>query len=263
MAKYRLDNIVDYVWTAINRNYMIGILITSQAEARIKGEGWSFGAGKSTFALEFAKRYVFGGDWEMTKAHLISFVDELEPFLGPPRKPGIIIDDMQIDFGKHKSHDKTLQELAYFMTVTRPDMSVIIGTASHRNMLQKDFREELFHFEIIIPKRGMYEIQQLKRWIPFRDPLRQRERLEPFGYGPFLALRPEEQAWYDEWRAARNERAKARLKIFQKDGNKGDAPGWIEFQEFYRNRLGLRGDDHKLHQLYKYVKSGDVPTVLA
>lgn len=200
----------------------------------------------------------------MTKTHLLSFVDELEPFLEPPRTPGIVIDDMQIDFGKHRSHDKALQELAYFMTVQRTEISVVIGTASHRNMLQKDFREELFHFEIIIPKRGMYEIQQLKRWIPFRDPLRQRERLEPFGVGPFLALPPDQQVWYDGWRAARNARAKARLKIFQKDGDKKqEIPGFIEFQEFYRNRLGLRGDDHKLHQLYKYVTSGEVPAVLA
>jgi len=101
---------------------------------------------------------------------------------------------MQIDFGKHKSHDKDLQELAYFMTLQRTNIAVIIGTASHRNMLQKDFREELFHFEIFIPKRGTYKIQQLKRWVPFKDSLRQREKLEPFGIGPFLALPPEDQA---------------------------------------------------------------------
>jgi len=82
---------------------------------------------------------------------------------------------LQIDFGKRESHDKELQELAYFMTVQRTSIAVIIGTASHRNMLQRDFREELFRFEILIPKGGTYEIQQLKRWVPPRTSWAERE----------------------------------------------------------------------------------------
>ena len=102
-------------------------------------------------------------------------------------------------------------------------------------MLQKDFREELFHFELFIPKRGTYEIQQLKRWVSFKDPLRQREKLEPFGVGPFLALPPDEQEWYDEWRIERNRKAKERLGIFQKDGGGDqDLPGFNEFAQYYR-----------------------------
>ncbi|MHA2433759.1 MAG: hypothetical protein ACXADO_11070 [Candidatus Thorarchaeota archaeon] len=36
---------------------------------------------------------------------------------------------MQIDFDKRESHDKELQELAYFMTVQRTSIAVVIGTA--------------------------------------------------------------------------------------------------------------------------------------
>jgi len=251
---FSLKTLADYVWTAINKNYLLGILVTSQAEARVKSEGWSFGAGKSTFGLEFVKSYCYGGEFDEVKRHTISFVEELEPFLGPPRTKAIYIDDMQIDFGKHKSYDKKMQELAYFLTTQRTHIAVIVGSAPHRDMLQKDFREELFHFEVIIPKRGTFEIQRLKRWIPFQDPLSHRERLEPFGIGPFLSLTPEEQAWYDEWREARDQKAKARLRIFQKEDEKQwQPPLFREFETYARDVCKLRGPNDSWFKLWSYL----------
>nr|MDO8132602.1 hypothetical protein [Candidatus Njordarchaeum guaymaensis] len=142
---------------------------------------------------------------------------------------------------------------AYFMTTQRTSISVIVGTAPHRNVLQKDFREERFNFEIIIPVRGTFEIQKLKRWIPFDDPLKQRERLDPFGKGPFLSLTPDEQAWYYEWRFQRDKKAKSRLKIFQKEGEKQwQPPLFREFETYTRDVCKLRGPNDSWFKLWSY-----------
>jgi len=265
-GKITLQSLADYTWTAINSDYMLGILVTSQAEARIKGEGWSFGAGKTSFVLQYAKQFCYGGDWEAVCKHLISFAHELKPFVQPgaKRTPAVIIDDMQLDFGKHKSSDPDLKELCYYLTVQRPNLGVILGTTSHRGMLSKDFREEIFHFEVIVPKRGLFEIQQLKRWIPFDDPLRVRERLEPFGVGPFLSLEPEEQAWYDEWRTRRDLKAMERLRLLKQPGEEEEMrlPSLMNFHEFelyFHKVLGLKAEATRLWRLWKVYRREEDP----
>jgi len=235
LSKLKLESLADYVWAALNKNYMLGILVTSQAQARVKGSGWSFGAGKSTFALSFMKTFCYGGNFDRARTHLMSFAQELDPYLNPdaPRTPAIMIDDMQLDFGKHRSHDPEMRELCYFLTTQRTCIGIIIGTTSHRGMLAKDFREEMFHFEVIIPDRGTFEIQQLRRWLPFDDPITPRERLEPRGVGPFLALPSEEEEWYLAWRKQRDLKAKARVKLLKKGGEEeGALPQLMNYHEF-------------------------------
>lgn len=254
----KLNSLVDYVRAAIRDNYFLGILVTSQAQGRLESQGWSFGAGKSTFALNFAKHYIFNGDFEQVKRHLISFAEELKPFLAPPRTPCVIIDDMQLDFGKHKAHDQELRELAYYLTVARPEISVLIGTCSHRGMLHKDFREELFHFEVIVPERGVVEIQRLKRWIDFYNPLEIKERYDSkdFRFAPFPPLLPEEEAWYLKWREERNRKARERLKIFNKTENQNQPtikkPSMYEFCRYAREECRIKADEYKLRKLYDH-----------
>lgn len=237
MGKLVLEDLKDFVWAATHHDYLLGILVTSQAQAKIKSEGWSFGAGKSTFGLSYFKQYVWGGNFDKAMEHMIGFPHELAPFLKPPTTPGVFCDDIQLWAGKHKAHDNDVRELAYFLTTQRPHINVIIATCPHRGMLQKDFREELFSFEIIVPKRGVFEVQRLKRNIPFYNPLDVSERLRYFGEGPFLDLSSAEKKRYLEWRQWRDEEAKQTIKLLQDPTHKkGEAK-----QTILRRELRERG----------------------
>ena len=77
-----LGKLERYTKVAIREGYLLGILVTSQAQASLPSEGWSFGAGKTTFALKWAKDMCYGGDFEKVKENLIGFAEQLEPFFG-------------------------------------------------------------------------------------------------------------------------------------------------------------------------------------
>jgi len=126
----------------------------------------------------------------------------------------VLIDDMQLTLGKHQQHNPEIKELAYYLTTVRPYVKIWIGTAPHRDMLQKDFRE-LFHFEIICPRRGVYEVQQLKRWIDFKRPTKIKERLRYRGQFVFSKLPPDMQEWYDAWRHKNNKMIRNKLGVFK------------------------------------------------
>ncbi|MDH5689105.1 MAG: hypothetical protein OEZ48_14755 [Candidatus Bathyarchaeota archaeon] len=61
--------------------------------------------------------------------------------------------------------------------------------------------------------------------------------------------------WYDSWRIEGNRKAKERLGIFQKDRGEEDLPGFNEFAQYYR-ALGLKGEQNKVHALYKFARTG-------
>ena len=252
----KLGKLERYTKVAIRDGYLLGILVTSQAQASLPSEGWSFGAGKTTFALKWAKNMCYNGNFEQVKEHTICFAEQLDPFFDPdtPTTPCVVIEDMQFDFGKHRSRDRDIQELGALFTMQRPQVNVIIGTAPHRGQLAKYFREELFHFEVIIPERGLYEIQRLRRWIDFKDPVNVKETIDPAGVMGFLDLNPKEKEWYLEWRNWRDKEAKSRVRIFQKRQQRLEHKPVThrEFKARYRE-LGLRGDDAKIQELFRWM----------
>jgi len=248
-----LTTLAGYIDAAIKEDHFLGILFTSQAEGSIKSELWGYGVGKSTLALNFMKTFIYGGNFEEVKRHIVGFAYQLRPFLeeaSPTR--GVLWEDMQIDVGKHRAHDVDVQELAIQLTIERPHLKVLMGTVPHRGILQKDFREELFHFEVIVPSRGTYEIQRLKRWIPYRDPLRIKERCEAFGAGVFMRLTREEQKWYEQWRNWRDTEARKRVKLLRPPTSEEPPrpPTAAEFCEYARS-IGLKGDQIKFQKLWQ------------
>lgn len=206
--------LMDYINLAIHQNYLIAILVTSSAEAKIKSLGMDYGAGKSTEAMHICN-YCYGYNWEKVKNNMIALPYELKAIFDRPYVTNAVLyDDMQATLGKDKQYDPEVRELAYYMTTIRPYLKVFIATAPHRGMLQKDFRE-FFHFEIIVPFRGTYEVQKLKHWIDYKNPTRMKDRLQYKGEGPFLSLPSEMQKWYDGWRHKKNKEIRSRLSIFQ------------------------------------------------
>jgi len=270
-ARRRIKYIEEYIQAALKEDHLLCILITSEAQARLPSEGWSYGAGKSTLAMNLAKYEVYNGDFEQVKKHMIGFAYELKKFLRPPSTPCVIWDDMQNDVGVDAANDKAVKQLFKLLTMMRPYLKVLIGTAPYRGILAKHFREYLFHFEIFIPTRGVFEVQRLKRWTPFHRPLDQRESFdkESFRVGTFFDLEPEEKEWYLEWRRKRDAEAIERVELLKSPEEKEmeknledrkkvekylrNFPSSMEFYDMIRKR-GLKGERMRAHQLWQDLK---------
>lgn len=166
--------------------------------------GLDYGMGKSTRML-WMLNTIYAGNWNKVKPNMVARPVQIRRILDRPFKTMAWgWDDMQATVGKDKQHDPKVRELAYYMTTLRPYYNVMIGTAPHRGMLQKDFRD-LFHFEVITPVRGRYEVQQLKRWIDYKKPTRTKDRLKYRGEGFSMALPDHMEVWYSAWRHKQNQ----------------------------------------------------------
>ena len=51
MSKIELTDVWAYIRSAVQYNHLLKIVITSQAEASQRGDGWDTGQGKSTLAM--------------------------------------------------------------------------------------------------------------------------------------------------------------------------------------------------------------------
>jgi len=205
----------DYMDLAMHRNYMISVLITSSAEAKIPSLGMDYGVGKSTVALQMANE-CYAGNWNKVKENCIATPYQCKLILDRPYRTNCFLwDDMQMTVGKHQAHNPDVREFVYYLTTQRPYFAVMIGTTPHRGMLQKDFRE-FFHFEVIVPVRGVYEVQQLRHLVDFDDPRRLKDKMRYKGEALFLSLSKDIQEWYTRWRHEQNLQIRKRLKIFSK-----------------------------------------------
>ena len=205
----------DFINISILEGHMLWILITSGAEGKLSNIGFDTGQGKSTLGLQFVNSQVYAGNWERTKANCIGTYWELKPILDRPDVTlGVFFDDIHLTLGKDKQHNPEIRELAYYMTTVRPYVRVIIATASHRDHIQKDFRE-MFHFEVICAKRGLYEVQQVKKWLDFDRPSKIREGMRYKGEGLFAKLPPDIEEWYVNWRDKKNREIREKLGAFK------------------------------------------------
>jgi hypothetical protein len=81
LASTRLG-LIDYINLAIRKNYLVNILITSSAEAKIPSLGFDYGTGKSTLMLNLLR--VIWGNWERVKRNLVGVPSEIKPILDRP-----------------------------------------------------------------------------------------------------------------------------------------------------------------------------------
>jgi len=191
---------------------MMGVLITSAAEGKLPSDGFDYGPGKSTLMLQLM--YLYLRDWDLCFKQLHYFPWELEEFYyrAPQRVLGYPVfyayDDMQLTVGKERSRDPYVRSLKSRLTTARKQVAVIWGTAPDISQLAKPFRY-FFSFQIIVPRRGQYEVQRLKKWADFKNPYETRASLDYQGESlelGFSALPPSIQVRYDLWRAEMNKR---------------------------------------------------------
>jgi len=204
----------DYINLALSApsGYMLWILVTSGAEGKVASLGLDYGAGKSTFGLNLLKTEVYAGNWERVKQNCVGAYWEFEDVLDRGAL-GVYMDDMQATLGKDKSNSPEIKALAYYLTTVRPYVKVWIASAPDRNMICSSFRM-LFHFEVVIARRGKYEVQQLKKYLDFKKAER-RKKYTYKGEGYFLPLPPAIQTWYEAWRDQKNRMIRAQLQAFK------------------------------------------------
>lgn len=212
MTKTSLDDLADYIEACIYDNYLMGILITGAAQGKLQSLGLDYGTGKSTLLCKIA--YLYLRSWDKVFESLHYFPWEIEEFFftAPPRVPGdpvfFLMDDMQLTLGKERSRDPYVRSLKSRLSTARPQLAVFMGTAPDIGQLAKPFRY-FFNFQIIVSRRGTYEVQRLKKWVDFGNPYDTRARLDYSGETlklGFTAFEKEQQVRYDKWRKEMNKR---------------------------------------------------------
>jgi len=220
------QSLEEYIDMCINENWALCALITSGTEAKEPSIGLDWGAGKSTFAMSLCFLYCFKYDemipdwvvpkeiwdrydldsypvrraWEKMKMHMAyGPPDVLEIIMRGYRVPCLVWDDINVTAGKGKSHYGWIREFADDLKNKRPYFACLLGTASHINDLAAALRP-LWHFEIIIPRRGVYEVQFYKRRKYFWNPRVDLEKLRYMGTGTYPDVPPDIRAWYERWR---------------------------------------------------------------
>lgn len=210
----KLETVWDYIHDCITNDKLTFIAITSAAEGKIESEGFQFGQGKSTLAggisgkiheayhslgkyeAEEMVKESYGYSWDHMKQTILRGYKK--------RQLVYVADDLQQIAGKHMSHNKGVKWMAYQLTTKRPQLAVFIATCPHLGTLAKCWRE-LFDWEIKVPVRGLYEVQQIKTFTVYKDPLNPLKRLIYKGEAEFPKASAKFEAWYRAWRDVENE----------------------------------------------------------
>jgi hypothetical protein len=236
---------------AIFENRLVFVAVTSSAEGYVQSEGLPYGQGKSQFAMGLsrilheeackvgyseAEGFVKGSIGYTEKAVLDMVERGREK-----RVPVWISDDMEVAFGKHRSFDNQCREIAYFMQTVRPYLGVFIGTMPDLGQIARCWRD-LFMFEVKIPFRGYAEVQQIKRWSDFYDPLDPKLSLAYGGEQEYPKVSLDMEAWYTVWRdeQVKVEQDRIRNKYYKKPEKPEDVEVPKPPSDDYHSALGKR-----------------------
>lgn len=218
---------------AIDNDKLVVVAITSKTSAAIESEDTAYGAGKSTFAMdlsfkfhhystEFSRFHDFGLDrddlknWQGVFDDLWYYPSRIVRSLKQAaeedrRIPMGVWDDVQYTAGAKSGVSPPIQELVGRLTTGRPQIAVLVLTAPNVLDVSSPVRR-LIQYEVIIPSRGVFEVQQVRYRKDFRNPVRDSMRLVPVeagdlrgeGKSAFPALPATVKARYDGWRKDQN-----------------------------------------------------------
>jgi len=204
-----LNDIWYYIDKAVYENRLIFIAITSSAQGALPMEGFPFGQGKSDLGMAlsrdiYQKRFDLSTEEaeDKVKENMGYPLDDVKKMLRKGRVnrvPCHIQDDWQIPAGKHMSHERKAQKLAGILSSARPYVAVFITTQPDIADIAKCFRD-LYMFEIKVPFRGLCEIQMLKTYTDFHNPLFPYQRLVPAGKANISPVSSRLRDWYEGWR---------------------------------------------------------------
>jgi predicted CopG family antitoxin len=228
----------------ISENYLELFLITSQAAGLEPSEGRPLGAGKSTLGLtivyrafafengtlyiDLKKGQIIDETPEEEKIRLMKEVVEKYTFwklsdlllaikTAPKRLPAVLWDDAQLDCPAWTNIPQDMREKIEELSVVRPLVANIVITAPSISDLAKPLRRQI-NWEVIIPRRGTYEVHFIGKRRNFYQPTEDMSRLWYDATGSFDPLPGEVMQLYDRRReevARRLERLKERKPSFE------------------------------------------------
>lgn len=210
-AKKNFKDFATYLNDAINHNFLLVVLITSQTQGKLKTENLPFGVGKTTLML-WLMYYMNGGIeenaqdpqnpvWDIVFTKLCGnpydIVKLLEP--GTERTKAAGWDAVQMTAPAEQGVPKVIRKLSSYVSDTRPELACLIMTASNMNAISAPLRK-LVVFEIIIANRGVYEIQKIKYHKNFDQPLQDLCKIDYLEEGTYPKLPDWVQDKYESWR---------------------------------------------------------------
>ena len=185
---------------AIEHNFLIVGLITSQTQAKRQTLNLPFGVGKTSLAFWLSyglNGYNWDTVFERAAYNPVAVDRMLQP--GTNRRNIAIWDDVQMTAPAEKTVPKPIIQLAGKITTSRPQLALLLMTAPNINSISAPLRR-LVTFEIIVAERGSYEIQQYRYTKNFEDPKNDYCKLYYIEEGSFPALPADIQDRYDVWR---------------------------------------------------------------
>lgn len=212
---------VDYCLRAINHNYYFGIVITSHTQALLPSDQLPFGQGKTTLSMDLSCKLnsrdymkLLGRskeerlEWNPTKEdwdtvfrlmvyNPCDLRDMLEP--GSERKNYIMWDGVPYTCPRTKGVPRFLVKIRGELTESRPEVAIVGFTCPNRNDISAPLRS-LPSFELIVSRRGIFEVQRTKKFKVFNRPEEDAGQLEYVDDGTFPQLPREVEERYERWR---------------------------------------------------------------
>jgi len=204
---------------AINEDYLVFILVTSQTRGKFKSLNLPFGLGKTTLAL-WLSYSIHNYDWEQVFEHLYYYPDKLlEGIEGAAeaktRLPSPIWDDAQFTCPAEQSVPSAVRRMAGRLSTARAETPCVIMTAPNILSIAAPLRK-LVSFEVIVWERAHFEIQQITYYKNFANPLADNMKLDFIEGDPeqtvFPDLPSDVKARYNIWRAAQKKPSDANLR---------------------------------------------------
>jgi hypothetical protein len=210
--------LLDYMVGAVRKNYLLIVLVSSSASDKIRDNvNMDFGVSKTALSLKLCHLvyrgildYNYDKAWDLVFENLVYSIEEFmslikRAFERNERIPCVVWDDAQLSLGVDRSHDPKITRLANLITTLRPILSILILNAPHMSSLCVQLRR-LINFNVIVPFRGYYKVQFLRKSLDFNNPYKMLINYEYRGESPFLPLPKDVEKRYLAWRMSHSEK---------------------------------------------------------
>lgn len=226
MPKLTPPTLAETLARALNSDFFVLMLISSQTKGKFKSLNLPFGLGKTTLAL-WISYMIHGGNpseasepnevWEEVFADIYYYPSKLITRLAPnvrkegetmlkPKPPmaAFIYDDVQMTAPADQNVPSVIRRFASYLSTNRPEAKVGELTAPNMNSIAAPLRK-MIAYELIVWERGHYEVQQIVYHKNFRNPIQDKIELAYVegteDTSVFDPLPGFVQKRYDEWRA--------------------------------------------------------------
>jgi len=211
-----IDVFTQRLFENIMQDYFDIILVTSRSLGRVKGSRRPYRVGKSTFAMwlsfithklyyeYYGKNYSDEELWDMVFDRLFYSIYDMDKYIrGLAEKkqqvPAVILDDAERTAPALQRIPPRLRRTIDNINVYGTQVKFLIMTAPAMKSIAKPLRE-MVTFEVIIPFRGYFEVQEIVLEKDFYNAPREIGRYIYRSEGHFPPLPEEIQRRYDEWR---------------------------------------------------------------